>query len=403
MDWTSGTRERHFCTMEDPPPATSAMASPRRLTSLDDARAALARCMPPPVVPRRMAAREAAASPGAVLAQTLVAPTGLPAAARAERDGWAVAALDTLGAAPQAPAPLAHRPPRVARGDAMPPGTDAVLGPFDLVLEFGIVQAIRAMAPGDGMCGPGEDIASGTVLRAAGETLRASDLATLSACGIATVETRIARIGWIPVGDEIVADASRDRVGPVLAALAARAGIPFAALPAVPDAPAPIAAALRAATAGHDLLMLGGGTGEGPQDVTAAGLAAAGQIHVHGIGMQPGASAGFGMVGTQLALLVPGSLEDALATWFMLARPAIDALTAAAPCPPRRARLVRKLASAVGIAELAALAIDAEGRATPLAVGALPLAALAAAGGLALVPAAAEGYEAGSEIEYAPL
>lgn len=389
--------------MEDPPPAASAMASPRRLASLDDARAALMRCLPPPVAPRRMAANEAAASPGAVLAQTLVAPTGLPAAARAERDGWAVAALDTQGAAPQSPAPLAQMPPRVARGDAMPPGTDAVLGPFDLLREFGMAQAIQPVAPGDGVRGPGEDIAAGAVLREAGESLRATDLAALSACGIASVETRSARIAWIPVGDEIVADPSCDRTGPVLAALAARAGIPFDALPAVPDAPAPIAAALRAATAGHDLLMLGGGTGEGLQDVSAAGLAAAGTVHVHGIGLQPGASAGFGLVGTLPALLVPGSLEDAIAIWFALARPAIDALTAAAPRPPRRARLARKLASAVGIAELAALAIDAEGRATPLAVGGLPLAALAAADGLALVPAAAEGYEAGSEIEYAPL
>lgn len=389
--------------MEEASPDPRATAAPRRLTALEPALAALARCLPGPVAPRHVATAHAASWPQAVLARSLVAAAPLPPAPQARRDGWAVAAQDTFGASPQAPVPLPGPPHGVATGDLLPQGTDAVLGPFDIAREFGIAQAIQAAAPGDGARGAGEDFGAGATLRAAGDVLRATDLAVLAHWGLGEIPLRVVRIGWIAVGDEIVATPARDRTGPMLAAFAARAGAEFTALAALPDRQDAIAAGLRAASPHHDLLLLGGGTGDGPQDRSAAGLAAAGALMVHGIGMRPGTSAGFGHVGTCPVLLVPGNPEDALAAWVVLARPALDALTAALARPARRVRLARKLASAVGIAELAALAIDADGGATPLAVGALPLASLTAADGFVLVPAGAEGYEAGTTLPLAPI
>jgi len=377
--------------------------APRRLTALDEALAALARCATIPVAPRRLAPGLAMARPHAVLAEPLVAPAPLPATPESRRDGWAVAAQDTLGAAPQSPAPLSAQPRRVAPGETLPAGTDAVLGLFDVVEEFGIAHAIQPLAPGDGARGAGDDLAAGATLRAAGEALRAIDLPALAASGIAAVAIRAPRVAWIPVGDEIVADPARDRIGPVLAAYAAQAGADIAMMDAVPDRPEAIAAALRAAATGHDLLLLGGGTGEGSGDLSAAGLAAAGALEIHGIGMRPGASAGFGRVAERPTLLIPGCLDDALAAWIVLGRPVLAALAGAAPRKARQVRLTRKLASCAGIAELAAVAVDADGGATPLAIGALPLSALAAADGFVLVPAAAEGYEPGSILALAPL
>ncbi len=390
--------------MEDARPAPQDAIAPLRLTPLDAACATLRALIPCPV-PARTLPLEIAAAGGGVLARDLVAPAPLPPTAAARRDGWAVAAEDTLGASPYSPAPLPGEPVRVAIGAALPPGTDAVLAPFDLAAEAGFAQALQAVAAGDGTRAAGEEAEAGALLRAAGERLRPQDIAALAAFGIATIELRQARIAWIPVGDELVAAPMHDRLGAMAAAAAARDGATLARLPPVADAPAAIAAALRAAAGSgeHDLLLLVGGTGDGPDDRSAAGLAAAGLLHVNGIGMRPGMRAGIGACDGRPVLMLPGSVEDVLAAWVLLVRPALAALTGGASPPAQRARLTRKVVSTVGLAELALLATTGAGEVAPLATGDLPLRAWLAADRALLVPAATEGHEAGSAIVVAPL
>jgi molybdopterin biosynthesis enzyme len=390
--------------MEDARLAPQDANAPLRLTPLDTAQAALRALIPCPVSPRAMILT-AAASGGGVLACDLAAPAALPRAAAARRDGWAVAAEDTLGASPYSPAPLVGRPTRIAIGEMLPPGTDAVLAPFDLDAEAGFAQALQAVTPGDGVRAVGEDAEAGALLRAAGERLRPQDIAALAAFGIATVAMRQARVAWIPVGDELVLAPLQDRLGAMATAVAARDGAALTRASPVADSPAAIAAALRTAAGSgdHDLLLLVGGTGDGPDDRSAAGVSAAGRLAIHGIGMRPGMRAGIGACDGKPILMLPGSVEDALAAWILLVRPALAALTGAAPPPTWRVRLTRKIASTVGLAELALLSTANAAEVTPLAIGDLPLRAWLAADRVLLVPAAAEGHEAGSEVVVGPL
>jgi molybdopterin biosynthesis enzyme len=173
----------------------------------------------------------------------------------------------------------------------------------------------------------------------------------------------------------------------------------------VADTPAAIAAALRAAAGSgdHDLLLLVGGTGDGLDDHSAAGLSAAGRLHVHGIGMRPGMRAGIAACDGKPVLMLPGSVEDVIATWILLVRPALAALTGAALPAVSAARLTRKIASTAGLVELALLATTGAGEVAPLATGDLPLRAWLAADRVLVIPAAAEGHEAGSAVVVAPL
>jgi molybdopterin biosynthesis enzyme len=114
-------------------------------------------------------------------------------------------------------------------------------------------------------------------------------------------------------------------------------------------------------------------------------------------------TAGAGVAEGRPVLLLPGRAEDALAAWILLARPLLDALAGAVPAAPLRLRLTRKVPSTVGLAELVPLRLGEDGGAEPLAVGALPLGALSAAGALHVVPPGSEGYEAGTEITALPL
>lgn len=376
--------------------APAASGGPLRLTEPERALAALLALLPEPAASRRLGPAEAV---GRVLAEPLVAPSPVPAAPTALRDGWAVAAADTLGAGPYAPVPLPAPPVRVAAGDLLPAGTDAVLPAFDLVAEGLFAQAVQPVAQGEGVRLAGEDLPAGTVLRAAGERLAARDLPALAACGVSEVAVRMARLAWIAAGDEIAADPARDTLRALFAAMVEAEGGTLHGMPSVPDHRTAIAAALRVAAPDHDLVLLAGGTGEGPGDRSAEGLAEAGRLLLHGLGARPGTTTGFGSVGGRPVLLVPGRAEDALGAWILLGRPALARLSGARPARPLRARLARKVASTVGLAELVPVRLQEPCLAEPLAVGALPLGALSAAAALLVVPPASEGYEAGTDVE----
>ncbi|BDG73514.1 molybdopterin-binding protein [Roseomonas fluvialis] len=369
------------------------MTGLRSLTVLDEATALLLAGIAA-VAPRSLPLAEAV---GCVLAVPLEATAPAPPCAVARWDGWAIAAADTLGAGPYAPAVLSVPPRLLQPGDALPPGTDAVLPLPELVREGPFAQVLDAVAPGSGVRWPGEDAAAGTLLRAAGERLSPLDLPVLAALGVTEVAVRRPRLGWLAIGDEIMADGGRDTLFATCAALAQAAGAALLRLPPAPDDAAAIAGALRAGAEVCDLLLAVGGTGDGAGDVTAAGLREAGRLALHGIGARPGTTAGFGEVALRPVVLLPGSPGDAPAAWLLLVRPALDALTGAVPTPPLRARLARKVTSTVGLVELAPLRRLADGRAEPLATGALPLHALAS-GAVLILPAASEGAEAGTEI-----
>lgn len=331
--------------------------APLRLTALEEARAAWLALLPGPVAPCRLPPGQAI---GRVLAEPVMARDGVPAVATALAAGWAVAAAGTLGASPYAPVPLVEEPSWVGAGDPLPAGTDAVLPGFALMREGPFVQLCDSVAAGEGVRQPGADIPAGTLLRAAGEVLRPQDLPALAALGVDEVSLRSPRLA-----------VEGDSLTPTIAALAAREG-----------------AIVLEDPAAADLLLLRRDPGE---------------LALHGLGARPGMAAGFGMLRGRPALLLPDPVEEALAAWFLLARPAIAILAGRATPPPAMARLARKVASVVGLAELVPLRRDAEGCAEPLAIGALPLAAFSAADALLLVPASSEGYEAGATIPIMPL
>ncbi|WP_198378922.1 molybdopterin-binding protein, partial [Neoroseomonas rubea] len=287
---------------------------------------------------------------GRALAETLRADGAVPAAPAALRDGWAVVAAETEGAGAYSPLPLATAPHRIAAGDPLPPPADAVLPPFDLLVEGPFAQALQAVAPGEGVRGVGEEMRAGHVLHEAGERLSARDLPALALLGVREVAVRAPRCAWIATGEEMVADPAHDTLAPLFAALLGSLGAELVVLQPVPDDPATIAAALQAAAAGHDALLLAGGTGEGHEDRSAEGLARAGTLDVHGIGARPGMTAGGGVVGGRPVLLLPGRAEDALAAWVLLLRPLLRRMTGIAAPPSGTARLARSVSSTVGIA-----------------------------------------------------
>jgi molybdopterin biosynthesis enzyme len=151
-----------------------------------------------------------------------------------------------------------------------------------------------------------------------------------------------------------------------------------------------------------DAVIAVGGTGCGHNDASVTTVARAGRVEVHGIALAPGETAAFGLVGSRPVLLLPGRLDAALAVWLVIGRHMLARLVGSnAEEPTTTARLVRKVSSALGLAEVVPVRV-LDGAAEPIASGYVPLSALAQANGFILVPPDSEGYPSGSEVVIRP-
>ena len=190
---------------------------------------------------------------------------------------------------------------------------------------------------------------------------------------------------------------SGDAVTAQLIAESARAaGAAVVCIEATARDAASVAAAIDASAC--DMLITAGGSGVGGNDAVIAALARRGEVIAHGIALQPGRTAAVGRIGNIPAIALPGAPDQALAAWWTLALPVLDRLSGLWPRQPVTLPLARKIASSVGIAELALLE-RIEGRWLPLAVGDLSLDAIARADAWLAVPGGAEGFAAGTPVD----
>src|SRR5215467_13380891 len=252
-----------------------------------------------------------------VPAAAVTAPHALPGFARSTVDGYAVKATDTYGVSEGLPGYLQVAgavqmgaepdvtvgPGTVASmptGGVLPPGADAVV-----MIEYtqeampGTIEVVRPVAPGDGVVRADEDAAAGAELVPAGRPLRAQDLGMLAAAGVTSLAVHARpRVTILSTGDEVVPPDTaalrpgqvRDATAAALAALVTESGGEPAGGGIVPDDAGLLEAALRAALAGSDLIVISAGSSVGARDETAAAVAALGPpgIWCHGLAIKPG-------------------------------------------------------------------------------------------------------------------
>jgi molybdopterin molybdotransferase len=362
-----------------------------RLTPLADVLARIGALVRP--VPPRMV--EPAAALGRVLAEDAVAAAGLPLAAIALRDGFAVSAETTSDASSYMPAPLSAPAP-VHTGDPLPMGSDAV-APLDVVVvKGGKHDIIAPVAPGDGVLAAHADVAAGTALRRAGQRLRSVDVAVLAAAGLAHVSVREPRIRLIlaRAGDDPMLTAAHDVIARSLATEGA------AVLSDRPGLGGDLAAALGDQDA--DAIIAIGGTGSGGNDGSVRTLARLGRVETHGIAIMPGETAAFGFAGQRPVLLLPGRIDSALAVWLLVGRHLLATMSGhREEIPAATAKLARKVASPLGMAEV--VPVRRRGKEVePIASGYWPLHTITHADGWILVAPDSEGYPAGAEVVIRP-
>jgi putative molybdopterin biosynthesis protein len=350
---------------------------------------------------------------GRVTAEAVWATRSSPSFDAAGMDGIAVRSADTLGATETTPVTLAAGAFAIVdTGDPLPDGFDAVVMREHVHGVGDGAELQAAVPPYQHVRSIGEDVAAGELLLPEGHRLRPVDVAAAAAAGATELLVRPAPVvGVLPTGDEI-RPLGAD-VGPgeildtnslMLAAQAREAGCEAIVLPIEPDDPAGIAAAARAAAERCDLLVLVAGSSAGRDDHTAAVIAGAGVVAVHGVAVRPGHPVVLGAIDATPVLGAPGYPVSAALTFEIFAKPLLAELEGAAPRarPRARVRLARKLASAMGADDWVRVRLGRVGGhlvATPLPRGAGVLTSLVRADGLLLVPAGLEGHHAGEDVE----
>ena len=318
---------------------------------------------------------------GRVLAADVESPHPVPGFDNSSMDGFAVRAVDTLGASAAAPVALrladesrAGRPAQssldrgqaiaISTGAMVPDGADSVVRVEDTSTRNGRVEVSVEVEPGNNVRRSGDDIKPGAPVLRRGTTIGAAEVGVLASVGTAEVScARRPRTRVLTTGDELLEPGDAMRPGGVrnsnaysIPALALGAGAEVVAVETVRDDPAATQTAIEAALQG-DVAVISGGVSVGEHDLVKAALDALGVEQVFWrVALKPGKPTWFGMApGGALVFGLPGNPVSAMVTFLLFVRPAIRALLGAGqrtervfaildenlPKPPGRAHAVR--------------------------------------------------------------
>lgn len=364
---------------------------------------------------------------GRVLAESVVSAVDVPAFARSAMDGYAVRAADVAGSSATDPTPLGvvgkAMPARpyeytlgegqaveITTGAPLPAGADAVLMAEHVWHEG--ERSILAPEPttvGKHVVRVGEDVTKGSAVLPAGRLLRPQDVGLLSSIGAASVRAvRRPRVAILVTGNELLPPGSVasgfqivDSNSPMLAALAARDGAEVLPVRRVPDDFAAIRAAMQAAAAEADVVLVSGGTSVGAEDYAPRAAAELGELAVHGVALRPAGPLGVAFVPNPL-FLIPGNPVSALCAYDLFAGRVIRRLGGrswALPYQKLTLPLAAKITSAAGRTDYVRVKLDGAA-VVPLATGgASNLSTAVAADGFTLVPPGRDALAAGEAVD----
>jgi len=375
-----------------------------------------------------------ATATGRVLARPVVARTPLPPFDNSAMDGYAVRIADFDGSPPwhlPVGARIAAGEPavddfapgtavRVLTGAQVPSGFDAVIMQEKVECRGTGITVLRRPASGENIRRAGEDLEPGGIILKAGRCLGTRAMAALAAVGdgMATVNRKI-RVAIFSTGTELREPG--EPLGPgqiwnsnrfMLMADLTEPWIELIDFGTVKDDARTLKATLAEAATVADIVVSTGGMSVGDEDhMPRVFQEIGGRIDVMRVAMKPGKPVMVGMLGETIYVGLPGNPVSAFVTWMLIGRKILekkagfvdttnmtskvmagfDLSRRPGRCEFRPARVVGLDASGNRIVLLSEPSFSAR------------IASLAAADGLALLPAEKARVSRGDLLEFLPL
>jgi len=287
---------------------------------------------------------------GRVLAQDCVSALQVPPQDNSSMDGYAVRCADVAAAG--VVLPVSQRIPAGSAGDPLQPGTaariftgapvpagaDAILMQEDCEAlaapdGLGSVRINAVPQAGQWIRSAGEDITRGAVVLSAGTRLTPAELGLAASIGQHQLQVaRRPRVALFSTGDELVMPGEvppeQMRPGAIynsnrffLRAMLQRLGCEVTDFGIVPDQRDATIAALRDASAAHDLILTSGGVSVGEEDHIKPAVETLGTLDLWQIAMKPGKPFAYGRIGAAHFMGLPGNPVSSFLTFALLVRP----------------------------------------------------------------------------------
>ena len=223
---------------------------------------------------------------------------------------------------------------RILTGANIPTGTDTVVLQEDVAASDTQIALHGPLKAGANARKAGEDMQAGAAILRKGRKLTPADLGTLTAAGIAQVQTFAPlRVGVLSTGDEL-RDAGQDAdVGhiydanrPMLLANLAAWGFTPVDLGRAPDNRNKVASALKKGAKTCDAILTSGGASAGDEDHISALLSNTGSFALWRIAMKPGRPLVLGLWDDTPVFGLPGNPVAAQVCALIFAHPALHLL-----------------------------------------------------------------------------
>jgi molybdopterin molybdotransferase len=303
-----------------------------------------------PVIEEETVSTQAAL--GRILAKDIASQVDVPPLDNTSMDGYAVRCSDitqagtVLRMAQRIPAGSVGQTletgtiARIFTGAPIPQGADAVVMQEDCIVleQSDMVQINSVPNPGQWIRRRGEDLTTDKISLKVGSFLRPQQLGVAASAGYAQLPVkRKVRVAAFFTGDELslpgeplkpggIYNSNRDTLLGVIRSLGCEAtdyGI-------VPDRLEATRAALRTASAEHDLIITSGGVSVGEEDHIKPAVNAEGRLDLWQIGIKPGKPLAFGAVRKQQKsdqetwfIGLPGNPVSSFVTFLLFVRPFI--------------------------------------------------------------------------------
>ena len=274
---------------------------------------------------------------GRVLFNDVYSRMDFPPFDKALKDGFAILSEDSYGASEESPNTLEiidfleagsitdkkvekGKCVEISTGAAMPEGANAVV-----MVEYsekfeGKVNLLTTATPSQDVAKKGSDIEEGKLILEKGDILTPGKIGVLLSQGFKTIEVyKKPTVGIISSGNEITMQGQDlpfgkiyDVNGNMIKNDAISCGADAKFLGVVRDNYDQVKEKIQEALEDVDILLCSGGTSAGLGDVIKHVLDELGEVHIHGISVQPGKPTIVGVINEKLVIGLPGNPVSAL-------------------------------------------------------------------------------------------